>query len=84
MKNTFRNEVDANYEAFLSILPTVLQTQNNKFALLKGGKVMGFYSSLEDAYVTANQFFGDEPYSVQKVTTTPVDLGFFSHAVFVR
>jgi hypothetical protein len=51
---------------------------------MKDGKAVGFYSTLEDAYMTANQFFGDQPFSVQKVTETPVDLGFFSHAVCSR
>jgi hypothetical protein len=79
-----REQVDKNFEAFQALLPTILPTYQDKFALMKDGEVVGFYSTLEDAYMTANQFLRDQPFSVQRVTEAPVDLGFFSHAVFSR
>jgi hypothetical protein len=79
-----RRQVDKNYEAFIAMLPSILPMHENKYALMKDGEAVGFYSTLEDAYVTANKFFPDEPFSVQKVTDTPVDLGFFSHALSNR
>jgi hypothetical protein len=79
-----RDQVDKNYEAFLHLLPSILPLHQDKYALMKDGVVVGFYSTLEDAYMTANQFYKDQPFSVQKVTETPVDLGFFSHAVCSR
>lgn len=78
---TAREQVDKNYQAFQVLLPKILPLHRDKYALMKDGEVVGFYSTLEDAYVTANQFYKDEPFSVQKVTSTPVDLGFFSHAM---
>jgi hypothetical protein len=84
MSNSPREEVDKNYDVFVAMLPQLLGQQRNKYALMKDGKVVGCYSTLEDAYVTAEQFFGDEPFSVQKVTDVPVDLGFFSHAASLR
>jgi len=84
MDKDFRSEVDKNYDVFMQMLPTIVVQHRNKYALMKSGKVVGYYSTLEDAYVTAEQFFSDEPFSVQKVTETPVDLGFFSHAVDIR
>ncbi len=79
-----RKQVDRNYEAFLAMLPSILPLHQDKYALLKDGVAVGFYTTLEDAYMTANQFYKDQPFSVQKVTDTPVDLGFFSHAVCSR
>jgi hypothetical protein len=79
-----REQVDKNYEAFCELLPSILPLHQNKYALMKDGIAVGFYSTLEDAYTTANQFYKDQPFSVQKVTDTPVDLGFFSHAVRSR
>jgi hypothetical protein len=76
-----RNQVDRNYEAFLAMLPTIIGPHRDKYALMKDGEAVGFYSTLEDAYMTANKFYQDQPFSVQKVTDSAVDLGFFSHAV---
>lgn len=79
-----REQVDRNYEAFRAMLQSILPLHEGKYALMKDGVAVGFYSTLEDAYMTANQFYKDQPFSVQKVTDTPVDLGFFSHAVISR
>lgn len=79
-----REQVDRNYERFRELLPTLLAEHANKYALMKDGEVIGCYSTLEDAYTTARRFFNDEPFSVQKVTNVPIDLGFFSHAVHLR
>jgi hypothetical protein len=76
-----REQVDKNYQAFLSMLPNIIAQHRNKYALMKDGQVIGYYSTLEDAYVTANKFYATEPFSVQNVTDVPIDLGFFSHAV---
>jgi hypothetical protein len=79
-----REQVDRNYEAFKAMLPNILPLYEGKYALMKDGAAVGFYSTLEDAYVTANRFYKDQPFSVQRVTNAPVDLGFFSHAVVSR
>jgi hypothetical protein len=84
MSTDFREEVEKNYTMFKSMLPQIIGLHRNKFALMKDGKIVGFYSTLEDAYVTANKFYANEPFSVQKVTDMPIDLGVFSHAVSIR
>lgn len=83
MSELVREQVDKNYQAFLSMLPNIIAQHRNKYALMKDGQVIGFYTTLEDAYMTANKFYPNEPYSVQKVTDVPIDLGFFSHAMRV-
>jgi len=62
-----RQQVNKNFEAFQALLPTFLPTYQGKFALMKDGEVMGFYSTLEDAYMTANKFLRDQPFSLQRV-----------------
>ena len=79
-----REQVDQNYDAFRAMLPRILPLHEGKYALMKDGAAVGFYTTLEDAYTTANQFYKHQPFSVQKVTDIPVDLGFFSHAVVSR
>ena len=81
MADASREQVESNYAAFRAMLPSILPLHRNKYALMKDGEVIGFYSSLDDAYVTARQFLKDQPFSVQLVTDAAVDLGFFSHAI---
>jgi hypothetical protein len=79
-----RTEVDRNYEAFVSELPSIIVMNRNKFALMRHGKVINFYATWDDAYQTGVTFYADKEFSVQKVTDQPVDLGYFSHALHIR
>jgi hypothetical protein len=81
---TRRTEVDRNFAAFRERLPTLIQLHRGKFALMRDGEVVEIYSDWTDAFRTAERFFEDGRYSIQKITDTPVDLGFFSHAVHIR
>ena len=76
-----QKEVDRNYEAFVLLLPTLMATHRGQYALMKDGKILGFYSSAIDARTAAEAFISDKMYSIQKVTDSAVDLGYFSHAV---
>lgn len=78
-----QEQVDKNYEAFQKALPT-LQAHAGKHALLRDGEIVAIYDTLGDAVATAEKFYQDGMYSIQKVTADPVDLGYFSHAVPVR
>lgn len=79
----FQTQVDKNYEVFKKILPKIIKDNRNKFALMKDGEIIGYYSSAEDAQITADKFFEGKPFSIQQVTDTAIDLGFFSHAVHI-
>lgn len=82
MANTLQEQVDRNYEAFTKELPTLLTTHRGKFALMRDGKIVDFFDTARDAHVAGRELFkADGLYSVQEVVDTPVDLGFFSHAV---
>lgn len=77
---TRREEVDQNYLVFLGKLPSILPLYRDKYALMRHGEIVGYYSTMQDAYITGQTFYEDKLYSIQQVTEVPVDLGFFSHA----
>ncbi|MBI4082744.1 MAG: hypothetical protein HY423_09050 [Candidatus Lambdaproteobacteria bacterium] len=79
-----QEQVDRNFEAFKKLLPKILNEHRNKFALMKDGEIVGYYSTAEDARQTGERFFANQPYSIQQVTDVLIDLGFFSHAVHSR
>jgi hypothetical protein len=76
-----QKEVDRNYEAFVKLLPGLLSSHRGQYALMKDAGILGFYSTAQDANSAAETFIQDGLYSIQHVTDTPIDLGFFSHAV---
>lgn len=74
-------EVDRNYEAFVKVLSSLLPARRDQYALMKTGKILGYYTTAQDARQAAETFIDDGLYSIQKVTDSSVDLGYFSHAV---
>jgi hypothetical protein len=80
-RDKYQAEVDRNYEEFRKMLPTLLATQRDKFALMKDGKILGFYSTAGDAAQAAQTFIPDGVFSIQEVTDTAINLGFFTYAV---
>lgn len=65
----------------MRLLPGILTAHKDRFALMKDGKILGYYSSSMDARSAADAFIPDKLYSIQKVTNSAIDLGYFSHAV---
>jgi len=51
---------------------------------MKDGEVLGYYSSAEDARVAGQTFIKDGLFSIQQVTSSVLDLGFFTYAVPVH
>jgi hypothetical protein len=80
-KDRIQQEVDRNYREFLKQLPNLLGTHRDKYALMKDGKILGYYSTAQDAAEAAQTFIPDELYSIQQVTDSTINLGFFTHAV---
>jgi hypothetical protein len=76
-----QEEIDSNFEEFQRKLPTLLETQRGKFALMRNREIKGYYDTALDAALIGEQMFPDKIFSVQQVTDTAVDLGFFSHAM---
>ena len=78
------SEVRRNYEAFRNKLPDLLQTHRGKFALMRDGAIVEFYDTAGDAYKVGIKSYGEGCFSVQEVTDSSVDLGFFNHAISQR
>lgn len=76
-----QQEVDKNYETFRAELPALLKSHAGKFALMKDGEIVEFYDTAGDAWRTGNQRYADGIFSIQKVTDSIDDLGYFSHVV---
>lgn len=74
-----RLEVDQNYDAFTHLLADVLGEHRDQLALMRGGKIVGFYDTPRAALEAASTLFTDGIFSIQEVTDEPLDLGFWSH-----
>jgi hypothetical protein len=72
-------EVDRNYDAYARILGTLLSDHRDQLALMRDGKVVGFYCTPREAIEAATEKFCDGIFSIQEVTDEPIDLGFWSH-----
>jgi hypothetical protein len=82
MSEPRQDQVKRNYEAFERLLPTLLPEHAAKFALMRNAEIVEFFDTARDAFVAGQRLFEqDGLFSVQEVVETPVDLGFFSHAV---
>lgn len=72
-------EVDRNYDVFVRILSSILPEHRDEFALMRDGKIAGFFAKPGDANRAGVEQFPDGIYSIQEVTDEPIDLGFWSH-----
>lgn len=81
---TKSSEINSNFEAFSRLLPTMLVERFGQSALMKAGRVVGFYKTTGAALSTAKKSYPDGIFSIQKVENIPVDLGWFSHELVSR
>jgi hypothetical protein len=56
MDHTIQDEVDRNFEYFQEMLPTIIRDHRGKHALMKDRKILGYYSSANDASIAASTF----------------------------
>lgn len=82
-KDVKTEQVEKNFQAMLERLDEYMVFHENKYALMRNEEVIEFYDSWEDAYKTGRKFYEDGLFSVQEITKTPIDLGYFSHAVHI-
>lgn len=76
-----QQEVDRNYSAFKAKQPKLLPSHRGKFALMHDAQVEAFFDTFRDAFTSGRKLHSDGMFSVQEVSESPIDLGFFSHAV---
>lgn len=75
-----QREVEQNFLAFQGVVGSLLPEHEGEYALMRDGKVVEVFGELVDAVVAGHSRFPDGMYSIQEVTTKPLDLGFYSHA----
>lgn len=76
-----QDEIKRNYESFQQKLSELLASHPGKFVLMRDGEIVEFYDTARDAFVSGQRLFADHRFSVQEIIDTPVNLGFFSHAL---
>lgn len=74
-----KSEVDRNYDAFVRLLSKILPEHRDQVALMRDGKIVGYFDKPGDAYRAGLGQFPDGIFSIQEVTDEPIDLGFWSH-----
>ena len=79
-----QEHIRRNYEVFQAQLRQLMGTHRGKFALMHESEIVEFFDTARDAYVAGQKLFPVGLFSVQEVVETPVDLGFFSHAMSQR
>ena len=75
-----KREIDRNYDFLQRALARVLPDHEGQYALLKDSAIVAFFDRPGDAYRAALDRFPDRLFSIQEVTSEPLDLGFFSYA----
>ena len=73
-----KHEVDHNYDAYMRMLADLLPEHRDQLALMRDGKVVGFFNTPRQLLEAAAERFPDGIFSVQEVTDEPIDLGFWS------
>lgn len=74
-----RIEVDRNYDAFMRMLGSILSEHRDQLALMRDGRIVGYFDRPREALQAASELFADGIFSIQEVTDEPIDLGFWSH-----
>ena len=74
------DEVDRNFEAFVTQLPHILQDHHGQYALLHDRSIVTYCGNALAAMLEGLKRFGEGRFSVQEVTTDRDNLGFYSYA----
>lgn len=73
-------EVDQNYDYFQRYITSYLPEQIGRYALLRHQEVIGFFDDPGEAAREGARRFSDNIFSIQEVSTAPIDLGLYSYA----
>lgn len=72
-------EAHRNYRAFLDMLPALIETHPDQCALLHDGQLVEIYETSQEARWEGRARYGRGRFSVQQITDTPANFGWFSH-----
>lgn len=73
--------IKENYEAFSRLLPTVLNKHAGQYALMRDCKIIEYFDTAKDAFLAGKGLYHDNLFSVQEITNSVVNLGYYSYAV---
>jgi hypothetical protein len=73
-------EVDQNYDFFQRQIASYLPQETGRYALLRHRVVIGFYDDPGQAAAEGSKRFTDNLFSIQEVSSAPIDLGLYSYA----
>lgn len=73
--------VDENYTEFKRRLPELIRTDAGKFVVLRDCQVVRLFDDFDAALDFCHYRYPDGLFSVQEVTQTPVEMGYFSHVM---
>ncbi len=76
---TQQEEVERNYHAFKEQLANLSKTDYGKTALMHNGGIVALFETGQDAIEAGKTFLPGKLFSIQKVSSRPIDLGYFSH-----
>ena len=77
-------EVNENYETFKDLLPELIKTDVNRFALMSNRQVLACFDTCRDANLAGKYLLNGKLFSIQQVTDKPLDLGSFSRGIYRR
>ncbi|HEX8240607.1 MAG TPA: hypothetical protein VF574_12780 [Allosphingosinicella sp.] len=75
-----QEEVDRNYDAFMSMLDSILPEHRDELALMRDGQIVGYFNTPRELLLAASERFPDGVFSIQEVTDEPIFLGVWSDA----
>ena len=78
-----QHEVKRNYDAFARVLDSILEEHRDQLALLRDGRIVDYFETPRRALRAASELFPDGIFSIQEVTSEPMDLGFWSNVQWV-
>jgi hypothetical protein len=80
MASRAEEEVDRNFDYFQRHIADYLPAHEGRYALLHRCQAVDFFDNLRDAEAAGVARFGRDDFSIQEVTSSVMDLGFYSHA----
>lgn len=76
-----QKEVDANFEAFQTLLADLIEQERGRFALMRDRQVVEIFDTPGDALRVASRRYDDGRFSIQEVTDRVIGLGYYSYAL---
>ncbi len=74
-------EIERNLRVFREKLQNLKLHHAGRYVLMHSEEIVGIYDTVRDAQTTGAAMFSDGIFSIQKVSSDPINLGYFSYAL---